>query len=131
MTTIQASIGTENYTTTLVSQTGLSILADEPVAHGGQNKGFSPHELLAASLASCTTITLRMYADRKGWRTEGLQVMVSLERDLKLSITALHCQIALPTDMPAEQQARLLEIAQHCPIHKVLILSLPIHTTLI
>ncbi len=58
-----------------------TIIADEPVDHGGTDQGFRPHELLLSALASCTAITLRMYADRKGWAVSFIKVRVDMERE--------------------------------------------------
>lgn len=68
MHTVKASTTEENYQTLLTAGQH-QIVADEPIDNGGKDTGFTPKELLASSLASCTAITLKMYADRKDWKT--------------------------------------------------------------
>ena len=80
MANVTAKIDQAHYATTLKS--GLhQIIADEPLEEGGTDLGFSPDELLAAALSACTSITLRMYADRKAWPLESVEVDVNFERD--------------------------------------------------
>jgi hypothetical protein len=76
MTKVIGRIGQEHYKTQLTTAAH-QLLADEPLHSGGTDLGFSPGELLASSLASCTCITLRMYADRKSWKLESAEVEVS------------------------------------------------------
>ena len=103
-------------------------LADEPLAYGGTNRGMSPYGFVAAGLGACTSMTLRMYARRKGWPLEGISVDVSHDK--------VHAQDALPSGpakidqftrvvrlcgpLSEEQRARLLEIADKCPVHRTL-----------
>ena len=124
MAIIHASIGRNHYGTALRSATN-AYLADEPLADGGGDKGFSPSELLAASLATCTCVTLRMYADRKGWPLEDVQVKVDFSRDAGLNISNIRRDISLLGPLSDEQRQRLLQIANSCFIHKTL--SNPIH----
>ena len=104
------------------------ILADEPRAYGGTNQGLSPYGLLSAGLAACTSMTIRMYARRKGWPLEHVSVDVSHDK--------VHAQdadtasgdkvdtwkrvIALRGTLDTDQRARLLEIADKCPVHRTL-----------
>lgn len=125
---INASIEETGYTTQLLSDSGVSAVADEPIVNGGNNKGFSPHELLAASLASCTSITLRMYANHKQWNLENFSVDVFIEKDIKQNITFIECKVTFPETVSEEQKNRLLQIAKQCPIHKVLTNSIQINT---
>ena len=127
---INAIIEKTGYTTQLLSDSGLTSVADEPVTNGGNNAGFSPHELLAAALASCTSITLRMYANHKQWNLENLKVDVFIDKDVKQNSTFIECNIVLPAALSVEQKERLLHIAKQCPIHKLLANSIVINTTI-
>ncbi len=119
MTTIKAVLQNEHYTTQLYSSTN-EMPADEPLSLGGKDKGFSPDELLSSALAACTSITLRMYADRKQWPLEKTEVNVSMERDTAQNTTRMRREIQLFGNLTDEQKARLLEIANQCPTHKTL-----------
>ena len=129
MGTITATIGNRNYETVIQSESN-TILADEPVSSGGTNKGFSPHELLSSALASCTCITLRMYADRKKWNLDNVISSVTITNDAKQNILTIHLKIELIGKLSTAERERLFEIAKHCPIHKVLINSITIETEL-
>ena len=72
---VKATINREQYQT-LLTHAGLELIADEPVEKGGQHTGFAPSALLKSALSACTAITLRMYADRKGWPLERVEVDV-------------------------------------------------------
>ena len=129
MSIITASIGKHHFETIIKSETN-SIISDEPLSSGGTNKGFSPHELLSSSLASCTCITLRMYADRKQWELEDILVKVEVINDSKQNILHIDLKIEFWGNLSSEQKKRFLEIAHHCPIHKALINSIQINTLL-
>jgi putative redox protein len=124
---VKALIHKAHYATQISSATN-TLIADEPISHGGTGKGFAPMELLAASLAACTSITLRMYADRKEWDLESIEVMVDIERNNDIS--TFKRTIDLKGNFTEEQTHKLLDIANHCPIHKILNSSISIHTTL-
>jgi putative redox protein len=96
------------------------LTADEPRAHGGDDSGPSPQELLAASLASCTAITMEMYADRKGWNVDEVVVDVEYEPAQRGSPTRFTMQVQLPKELPSEQRDRLMQIAAKCPVHRAL-----------
>jgi len=117
-------ITTEHYKTALTN--GRQQLAgDEPKSNGGSDLGFSPSEFLCSALATCTCVTLRMYADRKQWDLEGVEVSVAMEKDAFQNITHIRREIQLSGSLTDEQKERLFEIAEQCPIHKTL--SNPIH----
>ena len=97
-----------------------SLTADEPRDHGGDDSGPSPQELLAASLASCTAITMEMYADRKGWDLGEVVVDVDYEPAQRGSPTRFVMQVQLPKELPEEQRDRLMQIAAKCPVHRAL-----------
>lgn len=129
MNKITANIGTELYKTEIESETNL-IISDEPKSSGGQDLGFAPNELLASSLAACTAITLRMYANRKGWELTDVKVEVSFETDSLENKFKIVRDIQLLGNLDEDQQARLLIIANKCPIHKILINPIEITTAL-
>jgi len=95
-------------------------VSDEPAENGGTDEGPSPQELLAASLASCTAITMEMYADRKGWEVPDLSVDVSYEPAQRGSPTKFQMTVNLPKELPEEQRERLMQIAAKCPVHRAL-----------
>jgi len=96
------------------------ITADEPESSGGTDAGPSPQELLAASLASCSAITMEMYADRKGWDIGDVEVNVNYEPAQRGSPTKFAMQVRLPKEMPDDQRERLMQIAAKCPVHRTL-----------
>ena len=96
------------------------LLADEPEENGGEDAGPSPQELLAASLASCTAITMEMYANRKGWDVGEVVVDVTYEPAQRGSPTKFHMDVQLPKELPEEQREKLLTIAAKCPVHRTL-----------
>jgi len=123
----KASIATTKYRVQLDNGRHL-FGADEPVAKDGQDTAPAPDELLEASLASCTAITVRMYADRKQWSLDGVDVAVKLERvDVKTVFTR---NITLKGNLDTEQKERLLQIAKLCPVSKTLAGSIEINTAL-
>ena len=92
-----------------------TLAADEPSDNGGRDTGPSPFGLLISALASCTAMTLRMYAERKGW------TLASIEVDARYNIgdddtASIERTIAFPADLPAEQRERLVEIAERTPV---------------
>ena len=126
---ITATIGTELYKTEVQSETNF-IISDEPESSGGKDLGFAPKELLASSLAACTCITLRMYASRKGWDLMDVKVKVALETDSMENKFKIIRNIQLFGDLDPDQKTRLLNIADKCPIHKILTNSIEITTEL-
>jgi putative redox protein len=103
------------------------IVADEPESYGGANLGMTPYQLLAASLGACTSMTLRMYADRKGLPLEHVTVDVTHAKmhaqDAPSGsgrIDRFHRRIVLKGPLNDAQRARLLEIADRCPVHRTL-----------
>jgi uncharacterized OsmC-like protein/alpha-beta hydrolase superfamily lysophospholipase len=112
-------------------------LADEPLAYGGTNRGMTPYGYMSAALGACTSMTIRMYARRKGWPLDGISVDVSHDK--------MHAQdsgtldkvdgfkrvITLKGKLDESQRKRLLEIADKCPVHKTLERSSEIETVLV
>ena len=125
---IKAIINKEHYATEISSVTN-TLIADEPISHGGTAKGFAPMELLASSLAACTCITLRMYADRKEWDLESIEVTVDIQTENNASV--FERKIILNGNLSEEQTNKLLDIANHCPVHKILNSTISVNTTLL
>ena len=96
------------------------LTADEPREHGGEDSGPSPQELLAASLASCTAITMEMYAERKGWDIGEVVVDVDYEPAQRGSPTKFEMVVKLPKELPEDQREKLMQIAAKCPVHRTL-----------
>ena len=96
------------------------LTADEPEDIGGRDLGPSPEELLAASLASCTAITMQMYADRKGWDLTGMEVDCDYQPAERGRPTQFELVLRLPESLSDEQVERLTVIAAKCPIHRTL-----------
>ena len=105
------------------------LLADVEAASGGANTGPSPHEYLAAALASCTSMTLRMYAGRKSMSLSNAIVTVHVER--QNDVEKFTRDIQLFGELAEEEKQRLLEIANKCPIHKALTGEIQIKTQLV
>ena len=120
MNKVTATIGYGHYLTEVKSESGHDLIADEPEELGGQNKGPTPDELLAASLATCTCITLRMYADRKKWPLESITTEITVSRDTDTNSTNIEEVVTLKGELDDDQRKRLMQIAQKCPIHKTL-----------
>jgi putative redox protein len=97
-----------------------NVTADEPEDNGGDDSGPSPQELLAASLASCTAITVEMYAKRKGWDIGDMAVDVDYEPAQRGSPTKFKMVLSFPKELPEEQRERLTQIAAKCPVHRTL-----------
>jgi putative redox protein len=97
-----------------------TLIADEPPEHSGTDTGPRPTQLLALSLASCTAITIEMYADRKGWEVGEVEVDVDYELGEGELPTRYDVVIKLPEDLSKDQIERLQAIAGKCPVHRAL-----------
>jgi putative redox protein len=104
------------------------LTADEPVADGGSDAGPAPHEWLLAGLGTCTSMTVKMYADRKKWPLESVEVIVEGRREAEAFV--FQRRVTLSGALTEEQRARLLEIANKCPVHKTLTGPIRIETEL-
>jgi len=106
------------------------LVADEPVADGGADAGPTPYGLLLAALGTCSGMTMRLYADRKGWPLAGTRVRLRHSRDHEADCE--HCvagdariervdrELELLGPLTEAQRVRLAEIADHCPVHRTL-----------
>ena len=118
---------------------GHELVADEPESYGGGDAGPSPYDYLLAALGSCTAMTLRMYADRKELPLDEVTVRMNFER-----VHARDCEecesasgkvgrieriVHMKGDLSDEQRAKLIEIADKCPVHRTLTTEMIIHTT--
>ncbi|MGO8969229.1 MAG: OsmC family protein [Myxococcaceae bacterium] len=118
-----------------------SWLADEPAAVGGTGQGPTPYDLLLGALGACTSMTLRLYADRRKWPLEGVTVRLRHQRvhrddcvnceTKNASIERVERTLELTGALSDEQRARLLEMAERCPVHQTLRNTLEVHTTLV
>jgi len=129
MPKVFASIKKDLYKIEIKTPTGNVIIADEPIDKGGQDTGFSPKELLAAALSACTSATLRMYADRKGWDLQ--EVKVETELTEAVEQTLITRKLEFTGNLDQEQKARLIAIANACPVHKILSNPIEIKTELV
>lgn len=105
-----------------------AMIADEPVESGGNDCGPQPHDFLLAGLGACTSMTLRMYAERKGFALE--QVKVHLTRRKDGAVEEMTREITLIGDLDDGTRQKLLEIANKCPVHKTLTGEIKILTAL-
>jgi putative redox protein len=124
--------GATPHVVTLEDHQGHHWLADEPLEAGGGNKGPTPTRLLLSSLGACTAMTVGMYATRHSWPLKGVEVRLDLNpegtpagggNDIRRTIT-------LQGDLSPAQRERLLEVANKCPIHRVLTGTIRIHSSL-
>lgn len=120
MSKISSIIKRENYRIDITTPSGNALIADEPIDVGGKNLGFSPKELLASALAACTSATLRMYANRKKWNLEEVKIDIELGRDEKENKTIINRKLEFVGNLDETQKIRLLQIANACPVHKIL-----------
>ena len=108
-----------------------ALLADEPKSYGGDNTGPTPYDFLKMALGACKSMTLQMYADRKKWPLEGVEVEVTHDKiyakdctnceTTEVKVDQFNCAITIKGDnLSDEQKDRLMEIADKCPVHKTL-----------
>ncbi|SRR5882724_6610569 len=115
------------------------LKADEPIAFGGTDAGPDPYELLLAALGACTGITIRMYAQRKRWPLEGVEVQLAHSKihaadcaeceTQPRTLDRIERQISFTGKLSTDQLQRLREIADRCPVHRTLTSQLEIRTS--
>lgn len=131
MASVTATIKQELYRIEIESPSGNVVVSDEPLEMGGKDLGFSPTELLASSLAACTSATLRMYADQKGWDLKEVKLEIDLDWDDKANKTVINRRIQLLGNLDEKQRERLFKVANACPVHKMLTNPIEINTEVI
>lgn len=136
---VTARTGAEGFRTEIFAN-GFSMVADEPVSYGGTDEGPSPYEYLMAGLGACTTMTLQMYARRKGWPLKDALARLSHQKihaedcrdceEREGRIDRFERELELIGDLDGEQRQKLLEIAEKCPVHRTLAGTIKIETSL-
>ena len=121
---LTATLGREGFATVMSARTH-TLTADEPLDLGGTDLSANPYEYLMGAVASCTAITLRMYAARKAWPLDGIEVTVSMTRGKRPSMTR---SLVLRGPLDDTQRARLTEIAAACPVSRLVEAGVPITT---
>ena len=132
MTSVQVSSNASRYGQDIAIRQ-FELTADEPASVGGDDRGPTPTELLLAGLGSCKAITIKMYAERKGWPIDRVYVAAELHT-LKDSSgekqSVIKAYLTLTGDLSAEQRDRLREIGDRCPVHRLLSANTDIQTVL-
>jgi putative redox protein len=124
-TTVSASIGSLNYRVKIMAGAN-TVYGDEPVDKGGRGSGMNPYELLLASLGACTVTTLRLYSERKG--IDLGEIGVELHLHSENGITRIVRTLSYTSQPKEEQKIRLIQIANLCPVHKILTGSISVET---
>ena len=129
MATVTAELGSGTVVNLRARQ--FSLVSDEPESAGGTDTGPTPYEILLGSLAACTALTLRLYANHKGIRLDGVKVSLTFDRvhaddcedcDERLDgwIERIQSRVVMSGKFDDAQRARLAQVAQRCPVHKTL-----------
>jgi putative redox protein len=131
LASVNGTIGRDKYRTTLTAGEH-TVFADEPEEDGGTDTAMSPYQLLLSSLGACTVVTLRMYADRKEWNVDSIKVSLNLSRDMVNGVanSTITRDLEFEGAIDEEQKQRLVQIANACPVHKILTGNISIQTQL-
>src|SRR5688572_4830431 len=126
---VSIRIGRDHYRTEITAG-GQTLVADEPVEVGGAGNAPTPYDLLLGSIGACTAMTLRMYADRKGWPLEGVTVRLRHARShakdcvdcatKHVGLNQIERELELEGPLTDEQRERLTQIADRCPVKQTL-----------
>ncbi len=124
----------------LITAGGHELVVDEPAGVGGRDAGPTPYDLILGALGACTSMTLRLYAERKGLPLDDVEVTLSHRRihakdcadceTAKAMLDEITVRIAVKGPLNEEQRSRLLEIAEMCPVHRTLSGDIKIRTSL-
>ena len=127
---IVAETGTGKFTNYVVTGTGHSMNGDEPESVGGDNTGPTPYDFLLAAVGTCKSMTMRMYAQRKGYNLERAEVRLSHDKvhakDCELcetqsgKVDVIDAQISITGDLTEEERQKIFEIAERCPVHRTI-----------
>ncbi len=118
-------LGSGPYTQRITTAGGHVLYGDEPASHGGQDKGPSPTEFMLTSLGTCASITMRLYADRKGWALGRFSVALNISRrpappgSDEAKIDVIEKILSVEGEVSEAQRAKLIEIADKCPMHRL------------
>lgn len=110
----------DGFTHDVETDTGHTIVLDEPVESGGKDLGPSPTRAAAAGLAACAAVTCEMYAARKGWELGAVECEVDVEQGRGAVFEVITLTLRIPVELDDEQRERLLQIAGKCPVHRAL-----------
>jgi len=110
----------DGFTHEVEIDSGHAIVIDEPIDHGGNDRGPSPTRAAAAGLAACTAITCEMYAARKGWELGAVECEVEVQQGRGSVFEEITLTLRIPEPLDDEQRDRLLVIAGKCPVHRAL-----------
>ncbi len=136
---VHIHLGTDNFKTVMTAGQH-ELISDEPKNIGGSDEGPDPYDYLMMSLGSCTVITIRMYAERKGWDFKNIYMELRHQKDYaedckdcddpKAKIDVIEKEIIIEGDLSDDQLERLLEISKKCPVHKTMQGDLELKSTI-
>lgn len=139
-TVVVAETGDGKFTNAIITGSGHFINADEPTSVGGDDTGPTPYDLLLAALGTCKSMTMRMYADHKGYKLDKSEVRLSHEKihaedceqceTTKGKVDQIEAEITITGDLTDEERQKIFEIAERCPVHKTITSEIIIEATL-